>query len=213
MWVRVRGGVPQAPPEIREAVELYARKGGRHATVHFAPLVGWFVRFTLRANDPRLRAYREGRSAEPGYEEAYFHVKNPFEGRVMSIREVKADRRFRSAPLIDWHAGRRYRQAPYLQLDILQLGVTGVLRFLEREDTWSGRGEFSSLTEATEWALERNREGSEALRRHSEQRAADRALEERRRLLGTPFVSVGTDLRERGTNHDRQNRTDSRGQD
>ena len=63
-----RSASPIAPWEIREEVELYAREHGRTATMELvqAPMfVCWIVKFSLKPTDPRMKAYREGRSAEP----------------------------------------------------------------------------------------------------------------------------------------------------
>ena len=189
--------MPVCPPDVQDAAELYARKSGRHARVHFVPVAGWFVRFELRQTDPAMRTYLEGRTGDVPTEDSFFHVKNPYEGRIMSPQDVKADSRFKSSPLIAWHAGRKVRQAPYLQLDILQMGASGVTLFLEREDTWSGRGEFASLPEATKYLQEKDRQGKASLREHAEDQAGRRAKDLRRVLGKIPFLRVlmGTNKR------------------
>lgn len=180
--------MPHAPPEIRDAAELWARKAGRSATVHFAPLAGWFARLSLKANDPAMRAWHEGRAPEPATEDVYFHVKNPFEGRHMSLADVKADARFKNMPLIDWWGEKRAMLPTYLQLDILQMGASGVTAYLEREDTWSGRGQYASLDAEVKARQESDRIGKESLRQQMEDQAGERAKDRRRQIAKIPFL-------------------------
>lgn len=182
--------VPRAPAEISDAAELWARKSGRSAKVHFAPLAGWFVRLSLKPNDKAMKAWQEGRAPEPPTEDVFFHVKNPFEGVYMSVQDVLADARFKHLPLIDWWAGRKVMLPTYLQLDILQMGVSGVTAYLEREDTWSGRGQYASLDEETKKRQERDRLGKESLREKQETQAGERAKDRRRQIAKIPYLRI-----------------------
>lgn len=191
---RGSSAMPKAPVEISDAAEKWARKVGRSATVHFAPFAGWFVRLSLRSNDKRMIAFREGRAEEPATEDVFFHVKNPFEAKEMSMSDVLADPRFKGQPLIDWWGGIKVRMPIYLQFDILQMGAEGVTSFLEREDTWSGRGKYGSLAEATKKTLESNEAGAEKMRADMEEQAGRRAHDLRRQIGKVPFLRVLADL-------------------
>lgn len=170
-----RSGLPRCPPDIAEEVELYARESGRTATVHFVPFGGWFARFSLRPNDPKLRAFREGRAAEPATEDVWFQVPNPRFGGQDERGSAKR---------------------PFIPLDIAQLGRSGVREFLERGNTWSGRGAYASHEAALQSAAEQNTQNEQRLRRETLDRARDKARDERRARLGIPFLRVGADIAE-----------------
>jgi hypothetical protein len=57
---------PLVPTEIRDAVEKWARGCGRHADIVYVPTNPPIpqVRLELRSDDPRLRAWQEGRADE-----------------------------------------------------------------------------------------------------------------------------------------------------
>ncbi len=186
--------MPRAPIEIQEAAEKWARKNDRSATMCFAPLAGWFVRLSLKPNDKRWLAYREGRAEEPPTEDVFFHVKNPFEAKEMSITDVLADPRFKGQPLIDWWNGNKVRLPIYLQLDVLHMGAGGVTAFLEREDTWSGRGKYRSIEEAARQTMDKNDAGAEKMRAGLEEQAGRRAHDLRRQIGKVPFLRVLADL-------------------
>lgn len=168
--------LPQAPPDIQDAVELFARKSGRTARLHFVPFGGWFARFELRCNDPRMKLYQEGRAEAPPTEDVWFQKPNPRAGEV-----------------IPGTHGRR--EAPYIQMDILQMGASGVTEFLERGDTWSGRGEHSSIEEAVRVASDKNKEQRAKNKADARERGRDIARDTRRTRLKIPFLGVGIDLR------------------
>ena len=61
MDIRVlNDGYPHAPHEFQEVVELRARGSGRHAKLHFTPGGTWFVRISLKSDDPRMELYKLG---------------------------------------------------------------------------------------------------------------------------------------------------------
>jgi hypothetical protein len=114
----LRFGLPTPPTEIADEVELYAREWGRHATLHFVPTLfqgdrivrgSWIVRFTLRSNDPRMRAYQEGRAPEPATEDVWLQEPNPRAGQP-----------------IPGTGG--LKEQPYLPLNLTELGAGGVRR-------------------------------------------------------------------------------------
>jgi hypothetical protein len=124
-----RGGLPSPPVEVADAVEEYARQWGRHATLAFRPTMfanqrilrgTWVVCLTLRADDKRLKLSQEGRVASPPTEDVWLHEPNPEVGK-----------------LIPGTYG--LQEPPMRALPIEQLGATGVVRFLERGNMWSGR--------------------------------------------------------------------------
>jgi hypothetical protein len=164
---------PHVSWEIRDEVEMYARESGRHGTLHYAPNAGWFVRFTLRDSDPRMSLIRDG-SATELFEDVWF------------VRTVPGGRPFEVEAL-----------------DVQQMGASGVREFLERGNTWSGRGEFSSLEDA----LRQTRSGNESFRDRNRtslrDQAVDRALDQRRSRLGIPYLPVGVSLGE-STNHHKE---------
>lgn len=164
-----RSAAPSAPPEVADEVELYARENGRHATLQWVPFVNaWEVRFTLRDNDPIKGLVRAG-AREEQYESVLLQERNPKY----------------PAP----------GETPYTSLDIWQMGPSGVRAFLEKGNTWSGRGEFSSHAEAATFAAESNRAKKERTRRDARNNAVDRAKDARRQVHKIPFHRVGVDLK------------------
>lgn len=166
-------GMPVAPVEIADEVELYAREGGRHATLHFIPTLirygrvvagTWLVKFTLRPDDKRMLLYREGKVADPPTEDVWLHVADP--------------------------------EAPngYRPLDLAALGASGVRTFLEKGNTWSGRGAFKSLEEVAQEAMRQN-EAMKAKHR-ADMKEANRYEQRdlRRSRLKIPYLRVGVDL-------------------
>lgn len=179
-----RNGIPQAPVELADAVEVYARNYGRSATLHFFPtqlqgmrvLSGtWVVRFALRVNDTRMALYRDGKVEEPPTEDVWIHVPNPRAGRPTTVRGE--------------------REPDYLPIDILQMGVSGLREFLEKGNTWSGRGEFASIEQHLQVVREGNVEGLEKNRAQAKETARFQQREKRRFRFKIPFVGVSVDLR------------------
>lgn len=160
-----RSGLPRCPFDIREQVELYARESGRSATVHFVPNCGWMARFSLKPNDKRMKAYQEGRAPKPPTEDVWFRV--PKDGRPQE----------------------------YEYLDILQMGPSGVKEFLERGNTWSGRGEHRSHIEAHQKALDAQSSSKGKAKKEAKEHSRDRRKDTRRQRLKIPFHRVGIDLK------------------
>ncbi|MCR4339254.1 MAG: hypothetical protein NUW01_05120 [Gemmatimonadaceae bacterium] len=164
---------PRAPWEIQEAVELWAREQGRTAKMHMAPGGTWFVRLSLRCNDKRMLLYQQGFSAEPPGEDVWFHIPNPHEGKV--IQGV--------------------RQGPYIPLDINQMGVSGVREFLDKGNTWSGRGEYLSLIDQLHKVRATNEEVRIKSRADAKEASRYEQREKRRFRFKIPFLRVGIDLK------------------
>lgn len=176
-----RNGLPEAPPDIREEVELWARERGRTAKIHFVPYGGWFVRLELRPNDPRMRAFQEGRAPEPPTEDVFLHV----------FRQDYDPKRHPAIPALIPKPGSAQQTVP---LDIYQLGRSGVREFLEKGDTWSGRGLYSSHEDRMRKVGEANRESARKLREHYRDQAGRRARDTRRQRLKIPFIRMGVDI-------------------
>lgn len=185
--------MPRVPWDIQEEVELYARESGRHARVHFVPGGGWFARFTLRTSDPRMELYQKGLVEDPPGEDVWFHVQNPNEQEGLHASQLKSLRVPICWPVIRMENGRC--RMPFIPLDILQMGPSGVREFLERGNTWSGRGEHSSHEEALNRARAAEKASKERLRSSDQEDARKMALDRRRWWFKIPFVPVGIDLR------------------
>ncbi len=125
------------PVEIADAVENWARKWGRHATIGWLPTTPPIpqVRLTLKPDDGRLSLYREGRIAEEPVE---------------------------TVELVEWDEA----QGCYVGLNLMELGAGGVVEILDRGNSWSGRGEYGSLQEAVTAAAERQRQTLERTREY-----------------------------------------------
>lgn len=183
------GQAPSAPPEIAEAVELYAREGGRTGSIRYAPypLNLWEARFSLKPNDPAMRAWQEGRASEPPTETVLFVEQNPDSGKRKSFVDDR---------------GRRitYVDGPFRAIDIRQLGAEGVRNFLQKGNTWSGRGQFASVGAAVDAAKEENdamlaKNYDDALGNARHRARIDRIQYAKKPGEKSPMTVVGIDLR------------------
>ena len=163
---------PRAPWDIQQEVELWAREQGRTAKMHMAPNGTWFVRLSLRCNDKRMLLYQQGMTAEPPGEDVWFHIPNAHEGKIIG----------------------GVRQGPYIPLDINQMGVSGIREFLEKGNTWSGRGEYLSLIDQLHKVRATNEEVR--IKSRAEQKEASRReqRDKRRWRFKIPFLRVGVQL-------------------
>lgn len=167
--------LPHAPPEIAEAVELYAREWrDGHGTLTCVPFsigrggrvlsVVWVAKFTLRPNDKRMKAYQEHGGPEPPVEEVWFQV---------------PDKEARTG----WRP-----------LNIAQMGTDGVKTFLEQGNMWSGRGVYDSPADQ----LTQTRTAAAAQKVKVKADARDATIHEqrdrRRSRFKIPFLTVGIDL-------------------
>lgn len=173
----MRMELPRAPVEFADEAELFARQSGRHATMRFVPIghgVGcWMVRLTLHPNDPVLGLHQRGEVAEEPMEDVWLH------------RPLDPGER----PLLPWYG--------FIPLRLEDLGVSGLREFLEKGNTWSGRGKFRSLEDAVRQAREQDAKAREKQRNDARENAGARARDTRRSRLKIPFVSVAIDLRSR----------------
>lgn len=156
---------------------MYARENGRHATLHLVPTktrhgriveTVWVARFTLKPDDPRMRLYQEQRVAELPTEDVWFHEPRP-----------NAEK---------W-------EDAYEPLDIVQMGASGVRQFLEKGNTWSGRGEFKSLEDQLRQARKDNAEQRQKVYDDARSQSQEHVKDKRRSRLKIPFLKVVTDLK------------------
>jgi len=178
-----RNELPTPPVEIADEVELYARESGRHATMHFVPTFAvkgqavhgaWVIRFTLRENDPRLGLVQGGQVKELT-EDVWLHEPNPKYGREIPGSGGAQEPEFRG-------------------VDIYQLGASGVRTFLEKGNTWSGRGEHRSIEDQAQKAMEANRKMREKHRADQKEENRHEQRETRRSRFNIPFLNVGIDI-------------------
>jgi hypothetical protein len=109
----------------------------------------------------------------------------------------------------EWQEGRLAQAAPptesillqefvpgpgrYRAIPLEELGPTGIVQLLERGDTWSGRGEFSSLTEAADCAITQNRRNREKWIKHMDELGRESGDRGRRKAFDLPWVP-GSDV-------------------
>jgi len=187
-----RQELPRPPVEIADEVELWAREHGRHGTLHFVPTAlrgfevirgAWVVRLSLRENDKRLLLYRQGLAPEPPTEDVWLHVPNAHPEKPI--------------PNTDG-----LKEGPYVALDIVQLGAAGVRRFLEKGDTWSGRGEYQSLEQQVRAVRAENSAAREKFRADQKETSRLEQRDKRRWRFKIPFIPVSIGLKrptERGS--------------
>ena len=169
-----RQELPKAPVEIQDAVELYARQSrGGHGVIHFVPSAMPFK--------------QNGRTICYGTWMIRFTLR-PEDKRLQLVKTGKASAEEVTEDV--W-----LRDATGTPFDIHQLGVGGVLSHLEKGNMWSGRGEFSSLTEQLQKVRQQNEAAQEKHRADQKDAAKATARDKRRSLLKIPFLTVNADLK------------------
>ena len=154
-----------APPEIAEAVELWAREHrGTHGKIVWnAVMKCWEIQFELKPDDPRMKRWRDGKLRVKPVEPVYLHRQKMVDGRP----------------------------APHYEgIPLEELGVEGVLAWLDEGNTWSGRGRHKSFDAACKAADAHNERIREMITKEAEENARLRARDERKRILGTPWTTV-----------------------
>lgn len=160
-------GAPRVPVEIADAVEKWARKYGRHARVTYIDHVEPpipQVRITPAPGDPLAEKVQTGELPPEAAEET-----------------VELMHQKRGEP-------------GYTPYRLEELGVSGVLRILNRGNTWSGRGEFDSPVEASEEAREQNQRARKEAYREGLDETIQAGRSVRRQAFGIPLKEVGIDL-------------------
>lgn len=193
--LRQRPQTPRPPPEIATEVELWARQRGRSARMQWVPtlLFGttavrhvWVIHLELRPNDPKMLAFKEGRAEKPPTEQVWLHVPNlDKDGRSLEGKEIPNTMGLREPKMIG--------------VDINALGAAGVREFLERDDTWSGRGEHGSLMESLQATREHNADVRRKVKAEAREENRQALKEERRRWLGIPQIVAGISLGKKKT--------------
>lgn len=168
----------RVPAEYADAVELWAREHGGHATLKWLPdpMNCWVVRLSLRPGDPRAA------TSEP-WENVYLHEwKTPEWWAKHKPGLLKRHQKTN-----------RVRGASYAyELD--ELGVQGLRDFLDRGNLLSGRGEFRSAEAAGRAQVEKFRTEKHRRRRSMRDDAKHDALMKRRHLFKIPFIPVGIEF-------------------
>lgn len=160
------GGVPVAPYQISDEVEDWARGRGRHASLEFIPTLScWAIRIELPPHHPSMKLYKDGLSQD---------ARPPTEDVLLH----------------EWSEDLN----GYVAMDIEQLGPSGIRELLEKGDTWSGRGEFASLTEAVEATIETNRRRRAEMQQYAQDVGEEMGAIHRRQALGLPFTPVLANL-------------------
>lgn len=155
----------RAPYEFNEAVELWARQWGRHGHIEFSAALGcWVVHLSKRADDPVLKAWREGtlEQAHEPTECVPLHKFDPETGR------------YRFVPLNEW-------------------GVSGIEELLDSGNTWSGRGVNSSLEDGVRKTRAHNERVREGMKEGARDAGRDWASSVRRTVFDLPMV-MGVDI-------------------
>ena len=175
-----------APPEFAEAVEQYARKNDRHATMRFMPPINcWQIEFTLRASDPALKAWKEGMAKEEPKEivQLWDYVTSRPQGREpLRVTQLRRNAMRRGMKL-----------DCYIGYKLMDLGVSGVIQFLEEGNTW-GRGQYKSHGDAVKEQMDKRAEGEAKIAADAKQNAVERGMDKRRQVLKIPYHGVGIDL-------------------
>lgn len=149
------------PHDIRDAVELWARQNrGTHGKIAWNLALNCAViDFELRANDPRMKAYQDGRLKHEPKESIPLHFQKEGGGRFFPI-------------------------------NLMELGVSGIITLLDKGNTWSGTGEYPNMMKAIGAAERGNEQMKESIRAAARDNARDRYRDQRRQILGLPFVNV-----------------------
>jgi len=172
--------MPHAPVDIADEVELWARQSGRHASLAFVPTLfrngriaagTWVVKISLRADDGRMGLYREGKVSAPPTEDVWLHEPNPAAGREIP-------------------GTHGLKEQPYRPLNLMQLGASGVRQFLEKGDTWSGRGEYGSLEEQLRKVRQNNEDTKAKVRATEKEDSRLEQRDKRRSRFRIPFLSA-----------------------
>lgn len=115
------------PAAVADAIQTFFRRSGREAsTDEWHPLLKCFVvRVCRKSDDPVMEMVRDGRRSERQVMES-IPLHEPVAGQAMTFRA----------------------------LDLDQMGPSGITRWLEEHDLWSGRGRYNSPLDASREAEE-----------------------------------------------------------
>lgn len=129
------------------------------------PVNAWVIEMTLKSTDPRMKLVQAGLAEEP-------------KEVIYLWREIP---------------GTAKDKARFVGYRLEELGVTGVIQFLEKDNSW-GRGQYRSLGEAVKHQEEKKEKALEKSEADHRDNAIRRGMEHRRQALGIPFLPVGINL-------------------
>lgn len=152
------------PWEMQDAVQSWGRSKGRPARLAYVPAIKTYVvEIDLKPDDPRLRAFKEGRLGIEPKESVYLHYQ----------------------PLDESGSPKR---GGYVPLNLTDLGVEGLMEILHRGDVTSGRGEFKDFMDAVNEAGRRNDRLKNAIRDAARDNARQRGRDLTRFRTPKSFV-------------------------
>ena len=166
-----RQELPAPPADIADEVELWARQSGRHARLYFFPVRFRYGRIVSGTWVVRI-------SLKPG------------DKRLLLYQQGKVA----EPPTEDVWLHESDGRGGYRALNLTEMGASGVRQFLEKGDSWSGRGEFTSLEDQLRKVNENNEAARVKNRADAKDQARSHAEDRRRSALGIPFVGVVADI-------------------
>jgi hypothetical protein len=161
--------------EYRDAVELWARERGGHASLKWMsdPMNCWAVVLSYKVGDPRQSSPEDG-------EPVLMH----------DWKDAKWWGKYHPERAKRHHRSNQIMPCAYAY-DLDELGVSGMLERLDRGNILSGRGQFGSAEEAGRTQVEKFRDEKHKRRRSKRDDVDHRSRQMRRRLLKIPFLPVG----------------------
>lgn len=152
---------PTVPNDVDDAIKTFFRRADRVAAVEWHPILKCFlVRVERRVTDPVMQLVQSGKRSERQVMES-IPLHEPVPGMAMTFKA----------------------------LDLEQMGPSGVTRWLEEHDLWSGRGRYKHPLDAS-----READRDQAKRQADRDAESDERAQEivRRRMvengLGSPTV-------------------------
>jgi len=167
----------RAPLEFTEAAAKWARANGGDAKIVWypEPMNVWAVILKYKVGDPRSGSEEDG---------------EPILLHDWWTKEEWAERK----PHMARRDARNNIRAGAYPYDLHELGVEGMLEFLNKTNILSGRGEYDSAQAAVDHQKEAHETRRERLRLSKQSDAKHRARDLRRSLFKIPFLSVGIEL-------------------
>lgn len=162
------------PNEYSEAVEQWAREHGGHATLKWlpTPMNCWAIILSFKVGDPRQGGPEDG---EPVLLHEYWTAKQ------WQQRAPKKVRRH-------WKTNAVMAGNYAFELD--ELGVEGIIRWLDRGNVLSGRGQFKSVEHAGKVSNDNHEAAQAKARAEARDNAGQRFKDGRRQALKIPFLPV-----------------------
>ena len=158
------GGGDQFPPptEFAEAVEMYARQNGRHGTLKFIQIMNCWI------IEFTLRA------ADP---------------RRLAWKMGAAKEEPKEVVNL-WRFDQK--QQMYIGYKLDELGISGLLEFLNRGNTSQSA---ESLSDSVRKQAQSQEDAQEKIKKSKRDDARHRGMLDRRQALGIPILPIGIDLK------------------